>query len=95
MSIKAFLWSLKISINDFIGVTNGLKAAIETGDKEFAEKAVANNGALQKLGLDIVIGDITQQVDDISRYAGKENPDFTGEKEDKGTTWGAKLVFSI
>ena len=54
-----------------------------------------NPSALQKLGLNIVVGDITQGVDDISRYAGKESEAFVGKTQDKGRTYGAKLVFSI
>jgi len=71
----------QISYNDFVELSAGLSMAIETGDKEAAETAVSNNSALKKMGLDVVIGDVTQ----------KGYPSM----DPGGTTWGAKLVLTI
>ena len=85
----------KISISDLIDVGKGLNTAVRTGNKEFAEKAVANNNALKKLGLDVVIGDIGDSYDDPTRLAGKPIERFAGKKKKFSPVYGAKVVLSL
>ena len=88
----------QISLNDLYNVARGLERAIVTKNKDFAEKAVSQNTALKKLGLDIVIGDITNKVRDNSRSGtsgGSYHKSLTGNKVDYGQTYWAKLVFSL
>ena len=85
----------KISISDLIDVSKGLNTAVRTGNKEFAEKAVANNNALKKLGLDVVIGDISDSYDDPTRLAGKPIERFAGKKKKFSPVYGAKVVLSL
>ena len=88
----------QISLNDFFSVAKGLERAIATKDKDFAEKAVSQNTALKKLGLDVIIGDITNKVPDnsISGTSGGSYPkSLSGDSVDFGKTYGAKLVLSL
>jgi len=86
----------KISINDFYGVTSALYTAIDTGNKEFAHKALSQNNALKKLGIDIEIGDITQKVGDPSRASNMPLPDKLKDSQiDFGKTYGINFKLNI
>ena len=65
----------KVSVNDLLSVTKGLTHAVKNGE-QMANIAVSDPTALQKAGLDIVIGDITQNVADLSA-AGRSSEGYS------------------
>jgi hypothetical protein len=83
----------QISLNDLLNVTNGLSSAIKTGDKNLANKAVAQNTSLKRLGLDVVIGDISQSIDDPAVQNLPHS--ITGDKIKGPAVFGGKLVLAI
>ena len=87
----------KVSVNDLLSVTKGLTQAIKNGE-DMANIAVNDPTALQKAGLDIVIGDITQNVADLSA-AGRSSEGYsdylTGGEKKPGKVYGAQLRLSF
>ena len=87
----------KVSVNDLLSVTKGLTQAIKNGE-DMANIAVNDPTALKKAGLDIIMGDITQNIKDTSRVgrSNTEYPDFlTGKEQEFGRTYGVQLRLSI
>ena len=94
---KQAVQNKKISVNDFLNVTKGLTYAVKSG-RGFADIAVNNPTALQKAGLDIIIGDITTNVNDLSRYGSSRTQysDYaTGGERDFGKTYGVQLKLTL
>ena len=87
----------KVSVNDLLSVTKGLAYAIKSGD-DMANIAVKDPSALQKVGLDIIVGDITQNVDDLG-IGGRTRTQYSdylgGEEQNFGKTYGVQLRLSI
>jgi len=87
----------KISVNDFLSVAKGLTYAVKSG-ADVANIAVNDPTALQKAGLDIIIGDITTNVDDFSRSGSSRTQysDYaTGGERDFGKTYGVQLKLTL
>ena len=87
----------KVSVNDLLSVTKGLTQAIKSGE-DMANIAVNDPTALQKAGLDIVIGDITQNVDDLGiggRTRTQYSDHLAGEEQSFGKTYGVQLRLSL
>ena len=87
----------KVSVNDLLSVTKGLTQAIKNGE-DMANIAVNDPTALKKAGLDIIMGDITQNVKDTSR-AGRSSTEYsgflTGKEQEFGRTYGVQLRLSL
>ena len=81
----------QISVNDLLNVSKGLYNAVKSGKKS-ADIAVKDPSALKKLGLDIIIGDITQ---DISGPRIPLSKNITGDRKDYGRTYGATLRLTL
>tara|TARA_Y100000004_G_scaffold166178_1_gene197697 strand:- start:103 stop:537 length:435 start_codon:yes stop_codon:yes gene_type:complete len=92
---KKGVYDKKISLNDLFALTSGLSTAVKTGKIEHAENAIKLNSGLKKLGLDVVLGDITQKVDDLGA-AGRSpigyDDRLTGGEQGFGKTYGAQLT---
>jgi len=81
----------QISVNDLLSVVKGLHSAVKSGKKS-ADIAVKNPNILKKLGLDVVIGDITQNISDPKVPLLKS---IAGAKERRGRTYGATLRLAL
>lgn len=100
---KSAVKDKKVSVNDFISVTKGLEQAVKNGE-DAANIAVNDPTALQKAGLDIFIGDITQNlsaptdslkkgraaIDDMHNQGAVGHGAF-----DYGRTYGIQLRISL
>lgn len=87
----------KVSVNDLLSVTKGLTQAIKNGE-DMANIAVNDPTALQKAGLDIIVGNITQNVDDLGsggRTRTQYSDHLGGEEQRFGKTYGVQLRLSI
>ena len=87
----------QVSVNDFLSVTKGLAYAVKSGN-DMANIAVKDPNALKKAGLDIVVGDITQNIKDYSsagRTSARYSDYLTGGEQDLGRTYGVQLRLSL
>tara|TARA_B100001175_G_C19121138_1_gene454357 strand:- start:103 stop:534 length:432 start_codon:yes stop_codon:yes gene_type:complete len=87
----------QVSVNDFLSVTKGLAYAVKSGD-DMANIAVKDPSALQNAGLDIVVGDITQNIEDLG-IGGRTSTEYsdylTGGQQSFGKTYGVQLRLSL
>ena len=83
----------KISVSELYNVSNALYISLNTGNKEFARKTLTHNNALKKLGIDVEIGDITQNISDPTMQ--KLPDELKGPQIDFGKTYGVQFTLNI
>lgn len=92
----------KVNLNDLFKVVGGLRLGFKTGDMSAAEDAMKQKGFLDKLGLQLSVGAITQNIKDASleSQTGAKGRDAymkamapeVGKKKDFGQTYGVQAT---